>query len=486
MRKRKDAPSRRELFATLRRLEARNAELEKCMDQQEKRMEQQAQRIGELERKLAQARKNSSTSSKPPSSDIVSPPRPSPPGGKGKRKIGGQPGHARHQRPPFPAGAVNESHEYTLDACPGCGGRLQPANETPRVIQQVEVIEVPIRIEEHRGLAYWCRHCQRVHYAPLPPPVEKGGLVGPRLTALIGFLKGACHMSFSTIRKFLRDVVGVTISRGQLSNVLNKVSAALRETYEELVGRLPEAARLNVDETGHKENQRRLWTWCFRAEAYTVFHIAETRSSQVLWDLLGEDFNGVLGCDYFSAYRKYMKECSILVQFCLAHLIRDVKYLTTLSDPDTVAYGQDILDALRELFHVFHRREQMSKSAFAAGLADARDAVLAAALIDAPSAREVQNMADRFRQHGDAYFQFITTPGVDPTNNLVEQAIRFVVIDRYITQGTRSPKGRTWCERIWTLLATCAQQGRSAFNFLCEAVEAHFTGRPPPALLGLP
>ncbi len=486
MRKRKDAPSRRELLAIVRRLEARNAELEKRIDQQEKHLEQQVQRIGELERELAKTRKNSSTSSKPPSSDIVKPPRPSPPGGNGKRKIGGQPGHARHERPPFPADAVSESHEYTLDACPGCGGRLQPANETPRVIQQVEVIEAPIRMEEHRGRAYWCRRCQRVHYAPLPPAVEKGGLVGPRLTALIGFLKGACHMSFSTIRKFLRDVVGVTISRGQLSNVLNKASAALRETYEELVRRLPLEAYLRVDETGHKENKRRLWTWCFRAEAYTVFHIAETRSSQVLWDVLGEEFNGVLGCDYFSAYRKYMKECNILVQFCLAHLIRDVKYLTTLPDPDTVAYGQDILEALRELFHVFHRREQMSEPAFAARLADAREAVLAAALIDAPPAREVQNMADRFRQHGDAYFQFITTPGVDPTNNRVEQAIRFVIIDRLITQGTRSPKGRTWSERIWTVLATCAQQGRSAFHFLCDAVEAHFTGRPAPTLVGFP
>ena len=128
----------------------------------------------------------------------------------------------------------------------------------------------------------------------------------------------------------------------------------------------------------------------------------------------------------------------------------------------------------------------MSKSAFAVGLANAREAVLAAVLIDAPPAREVRNMADRFRQHGDAYFQFITTPGVDPTNNRVEQAIRFVIIDRLITQGTRSPKGRTWCERIWTVLATCVQQGRSAFNFLCEAVEAHFTGRPPPVLLDLP
>ncbi len=94
MRKRKDAPSRRELLAIIRRLETRNAELEK--------------RIGELETELAKARKNSSTSSKPPSSDIVKLPKPRPPGSQGQRKIGGQSGHARHERRPFPPESVNE------------------------------------------------------------------------------------------------------------------------------------------------------------------------------------------------------------------------------------------------------------------------------------------------------------------------------------------------------------------------------------------
>ena len=72
--------------------------------------------------------------------------------------------------------------------------------------------------------------------------------------------------------------------------------------------------------------------------------------------------------------------------------------------------------------------------------------------------------------------QFITTPGIEPTNNLAEQAIRFVVIDRQITQGPRSEGGRRWLERIWTTMATCAQQGRSAFEFLVESVQAHFQG----------
>jgi transposase len=77
----------------------------------------------------------------------------------------------------------------------------------------------------------------------------------------------------------------------------------------------------------------------------------------------------------------------------------------------------------------------------------------------------------------------VTTPGVEPTNNLAEQAIRFVVIDRHITQGTRGATGQRWCERIWSVLATCAQQGRSAWGYLLEAVQAHFDGQPVPSLL---
>ena len=94
-------------------------------------------------------------------------------------------------------------------------------------------------------------------------------------------------------------------------------------------------------------------------------------------------------------------------------------------------------------------------------------------------------MAERFRKHAEAYFAFITTPGMDPTNNVAEQAIRFVVIDRHVTQGTRSANGRRANERLWTVIATCALQGRSAFAFILQAVEAYFHDEPPPSLLPL-
>jgi len=437
----------------------------------------------QLKQQLAAARKNSSTSSKPPSSDIVKPKKPRGKGGK-KRKRGGQRGHKRHERPEFPPEMINEFFCYTLDACPDCGGDLRfSCQADPKVIQQAELIETPLWIAEHKMLAYWCPHCRKVHYAPMPEAVAKTGLFGPRLTTLVAFMKGVCHASFSTIRKFLRDVAGIKVSRGYLAKLIAKVTEWLTPAYEELLARLASEAFLNVDETGHKENAKKFWTWCFRAELYTLFRIEPSRGSDVLVKTLGEEFNGVLGCDYFGAYRKYMRQFGVLMQFCLAHLIRDVKFLTTLSDKKQKAYGERVREALRELFAVIHRREKLSETGFARKLEAARAEVVRVATTRVPQGKYAQNLAKRFHNHGKAYFQFITTPGIEPTNNLAEQAIRFVVIDRRITQGTRSETGRRWCERIWTTIATCAQQGRSVFDFLLQSVDAHLRGAPPPSLL---
>jgi transposase len=296
-------------------------------------------------------------------------------------------------------------------------------------------------------------------------------------------VKGACHASYSTIRTFLRDVVRVDISRGQLAKVIGKVSRALDDPYQALLENLAEQSRLNVDETGHREHGEQWWTWCFRASLYTVFKIDPTRSGDVLLDVLGAEFDGVLGCDYFSAYRRYMRESNVLLQFCLAHLIRDVKYLTTLPDARDRAYGERLREALRSLFGIIHRRDELPEWAFEVRLEEARDQVLYQAAHAVPPTRHSQNLAKRFAVHGKAYFEFVTTPGVEPTNNLAEQAIRFVVIDRHITQGTRGEKGRRWCERIWTVIATCSQQGRSVFEYLHAAVAAFFAQAPAPSLL---
>jgi hypothetical protein len=327
---------------------------------------------------------------------------------------------------------------------------------------------------------------------PFPPEVYKEGLFKERLTSLVAYMKNVCHASFSTIRKYIRDVLGEKVSRGYLRKVIEKVSLSLEASYNELLDRLPLETIVNVDETGHKENGDKFWTWVFKAEMYVLFKIDKSRGSKVLIDVLGKEFNGVLGCDYFSAYRKYMKDFNISIQFCIAHLIRDIRFLTTLTDAETKAYGQKLLDEVKNMFKVIHGRDSMTPQTFTTALENAKQKIITAALNDVPSRmnkkgkeekREAQNVANRFRLHGKAYFEFITTPGIDPTNNVAEQAIRFVVIDRHVTQGTRSVKGRQSNERLWTVIATCSFQGRSTFNFILESVKAYFRDQPAPSLL---
>jgi transposase len=469
-----------QLLGRVEQLERRLADTQQELDQANAKIQRLEGELDQTRRKLAAAQKNSSNSSKPPSSDIVKPPQKDRKK-KSRRRRGGQPGHPKHERPML---KPDEVHHHTLDACPHCGGGLTHVPDGTRVVQQIKIVAKPIHVEEHRGRAYFCQHCNKMHYAPLPPEVKNGGLFDATMTALVAYLKGACHMSFSTICKFLRDVLKVTVSRGYLVNLIRKVTGSLESAYAALQQLLPTQDAVHTDETGHPHpGPKRHWTWCFRAPEFVLFKNTDSRGADVLWEMLGSEFKGVLGCDYFSAYRKYMKACDIRVQFCLAHLIRELKYMTTLPDRATQIYAESLLMAMRDMFAVIHRRETMSPESFVRALEKRRQAIVAMATRGVPATREAQNLAGRFHLHGAAYFEFITSPEISPTNNLAEQAIRFVVIDRHITQGTRSELGLRWCERIWTVMATCAQQGRSAFEFLLDSVHACLNGRSPPNLI---
>ena len=437
-------------------------------------------RIVQLEAEVARLKKNSGNSSKPPSSDIVKPPKPDASKHRGKRSIGGQPGHIKHERKPFGPDEVDQIVECELTAEETQG--LRPLQQW-RVVQQVELVERPFVITEYRARLYRDRRTGRLVAAAFPPDVAATGLVGPRLSAAIAFQKAACHMSYTTIHDFWHDLTGLHLSRGQLAKVVQRVSRAIQRPYEELRGILAGQDRLGIDESGHKDAGRRHWTWCFRAPRFTVFHIDSSRGSNVLRAVLGETFGGVIGCDYFSAYHKYMADSGATVQFCMAHLIRDIRFLTEQPNANLVRWGEKLLGWLQKLFHALHRRDQWTPEVFARRMETIREGFLKQ-VRHPPSLSEARTLARRFRgRDAEHYFTFLTEPGVEPTNNLTEQAIRHVVIDRRVTQGTRGDDGMRWCERAWTVLATCVQQGRRTFHFLHDALLAQITAQPAPSLL---
>jgi len=439
-------------------------------------------RIEELELENARLKKNSSNSSKPPSSDIVKPPKNAgkSPKGKRKRKPGGQKGHPRHQRRAFTKEEVTVRHpEYTLDLDPNEWERLDQWERH----HQLELKESPLDVHEYRARLYRHRVTGEIISAAIPGHILAGGIAGPRLSAFVGFLKGRCHTSYTTIETLMDEVFGQRLCRGTLAKIVtSRISPALQPAYDELLDALPLQSYLGIDETGHKDNGDKFWTWCFRAEDFTLFRIADTRGAVVLRDVLGTAFDGVISCDYYSSYHCFMKESSAIMQFCLAHLIRDVKFLAESADKVTRNWAVKILDLFRRLFSVIHRKEELTEAYFQRMLFKWRDELIKK-FKAAPDRAGARNLRKRFKVNPEKFFTFITTPGVQPTNNMTEQAIRYLVIDRRITQGTRGKKGRDWSERIWTAISTCESQGRPVFQFLCDTLTAYFQGLDPPSLM---
>ena len=439
------------------------------------------QRVQELEEEVARLKKDSHNSSKPPSSDIVKPPsRPAKRGSKKKRKRGGQFGHRKCSRVSFRTDEVDEVIEYELAARDARG--LESLDEW-RVVQQVALPEKLYTVTEHRARKYRDPKTGAIITAPLPADVLQGGLLGSNMTTTVAFLKGACHMSYSTMQRFFREVVRLDLSRGMLCKAVHKVSQALERPYLALRERLPHEALLGIDETGHHDDGKLHWTWCFRTPGYSVFHIDPSRGSGVLEEILGDEFAGVIGSDYWGAYRKYARLFGARMQYCMAHLIREIRFLAEQKARDLSRWATNLLDDLKAIFRTLHRRERLTPAKFLRTMERHVETFLTR-VRRPPDHAAARKLARRFEGEAAAeYFRFVHQPDVEPTNNATEREIRPVVIDRRITQGTRGQAGMRWCERIWSILATCQKQARNSVEFLQLSLLAHWNQTDHPQLL---
>ncbi len=434
--------------------------------------------VRQLKEEIARLKKDSSNSSKPPSSDIVKPKRPSAKASRKKRNRGGQHGHKKFSRQPFEE--VDHTFEYELADKDAVG--LKPLDAW-FVIQQIGLPEKMYQVIEHRARKYRNPVTGKVQITPLPNEIRKGGLLGADLTALVSYLKGACHMSYSTIQGFFQQVMKLEVSRGMLGKAVQKGSSALGRSYDELADRLPNEPQVNIDETGHHDNGKLHWTWCFDTGAYSLFKIDPSRGSGVLETMLGKTFAGIIGADYWGAYRKYARLFGVRVQYCMAHLIRDVRFLAEHSVPALSRWGTKLLAWLKKLFDTLHRRDALTPPGWLRSMARLKTGFLKQ-MRRPPNHKLAQKLAKRFKGNAATdYFRFLTEPAVEPTNNGTERQIRTVVIDRRITQGTRGQAGMRWCERIWTTIATCKKQRQNVLDFIHESIIAHWSNIKYPSLI---
>lgn len=449
--------------ARLKQLEEENAALRKL--------------VAELQAKIASLSKNSSNSSKPPSSDITKPPK-SGGGSRGKGRKKRKPGKSRRIDPaPFPEERVDQTYDYFFEDL----GRLVPLDEY-RSFQQVELIENPFRITEHRCRVYLDPVTGKKVLATLPLDIRRGGLLGPKLTTWIGYLKSVSRCSYTQIGGMLEEVFGLPVSRGMLAKAVRKMGDATAPIYDQLCSRLPNESVLNIDETGHKDRKKRMWTWVFRSPDVTVFRISPSRGSGVLREMLGESFDGVIGCDCFSAYLKFAADMDIELQLCLAHLIRDIRYLTTLPSPWIRRFGEKLLDIFKRIFHLYHRREKFSDRVYRRRMDKLREELVRKAKA-VRCGGEAATLAKRIVAQAPRWFTFMEYTQVEPTNNLAERALRPVVIARKLTQGTRGPNGQRQAERLWSVVETARQQTVPVFAFLGRALNAHLNKTEAPVLV---
>lgn len=477
----------RELFGKTAELERDNAILSARVNSIETENETLKAENEALKTKIASLQRDSTNSSKPPSSDGLAKKRGSPKRGSSGRRPGGQKGHIGRARKLAPPEAISETVDHKPDVCEACQRPLP--DDAPSTIaerrQVTEIPEITPDIIEHvfHKLRCDCGHETR---QAVPNWIMSG--CGERLQALMAYLTAEGKLSRRSVQKVLAEAFGTWFSIGAIQNRLEDTSDAIEPVCRELEDALTSQRVTHIDETSYPHNGKLAWLWAFVGATFVFFTIRAGRGSKVLHDVLGSAFDGIIVCDRFSAYVKFQKDRARgLIQFCWAHIIRDVKaieHVPASGSPGGFSQGvRQRMGAVFRLWHAF-KRERLDRAALIKK-AKPHMASMRAFLeenLESPS-KAVRRFCKGQLAKWNSLFIFITHEGVEPTNNLAERTIRPAVQTRKISYGTRSENGQLLRARLLTVTQTCRMQARSSLDFLLKAIRAKRRRAPTPSLL---
>jgi transposase len=433
-------------------------------------------RIAELEARLGKTPQNSSL---PPSSQH---PHAKPPTkkSKSKKKRGGQPGHAKHERPLIPTTECDDVQTLKPAECRRCGTKLAGCDPEPLRHQVWELPPIKPQVTEYQRHRLACPSCGETTCAELPRGVPTSQ-AGPRLVALTALLMGCFRQSKSRTALFLSTVLHQPCSTGWVVKLQNQATDALRPAYDELASQLPNQPILAIDETPTKEAAAKSWLWTYVAAAFTVFAVRPSREASGVTDLLGESFQGVVHCDRARMYLSLSR-----LQWCWAHLKRDFQALIDSGDNQAKRLGHDLMRPTREMFRLWarYRDGTLTRRGWKRLMGPVRqeinDFLLRGVFSGNP---RLVGMCQELYDHRDWLWTFLDVEGVEPTNNASERALRHAVIWRKLSFGTQSRGGSRFVETMLSVIETCRQQSRDTFAHLTAAIQAHLANQPAPSLL---
>ena len=436
-------------------LEALRAQIA-SLDQQ---LEVKTKRIAQLEEALAAVQRAAHRQAAPfriePQKRSVAPKRP------GRKR--GHPGAYRHK-----PDHIDEYLEVQLCCCPHCGGSQF---KDPRPIEQLIEDIPPVRPHVTRLTTYQatCVRCaQSVHSQhPLQMSLAMGAAgvhLGPRALALAADLNKAKGLSMRKTSAVLRDCFGLQLSPGGLSQALDRLAAKVKPQYDASATELRQAPALHSDETSWWVAGPGWWLWVFTTQLLTFYVVAQSRGRELLSDILGKDFGGILVSDCLAIY----DDATALQHKCYAHHHKAIRKAKALHPQQGEGFLCEVAAMLRAAVALQQQKTELSPETFSA----LRQALehKAVQLLEPPrSEPNEEAVRNRLNKQRDHLFTFLDHEGVDATNNLAERQLRPAVIARKISCGNKTQRGaRTW-QILTSLAATCAQRATSFIAALARA-----------------
>jgi transposase len=383
---------------------------------------------------------------------------------------------ASRQRPPRPRPArkrrgLNSARRrdeptatviHAVATCPDCGAALSGGE----VVGRRQIIDVPLlpaTITEHVTLARRCRACQTTHTPTVDLSAEVLGQqrVSLRLMALIVVLREHHRLPFGQVQRYLKTVHQLHLSCGELVALVAACAARGTEAADAILAAIRERPVVHADETSWREDGQNGYLWGLASGALRYFRRG-SRQKQMVDDLLGETFAGVLVTDFYAAYDHYPGPH----QRCWVHLLRDMAelgrkhpahagvarwaravrrvYDLALADP-----GPPVeLEAGEQA--AWRRRLQRRYE----------DALLGVCgrFVKQPVPQRV--LCRRVQKYLPELFTFIADPRVPADNNAAERSVRPIAVRRKISGGTRSAAGSLTRTVLWTLVDTFHAQGK--------------------------